>query len=101
VEVDTLIADGGTVMVEWHGGFTAGGPTIHTKVMSVLEVDANGRIRQMRESFDGKSFTGQLRADEGTQPPRGARGSSGGNRCRQLSAEPSSGRGSLEMRFNA
>jgi limonene-1,2-epoxide hydrolase len=68
-EVDTLIADGGTVMVEWHGGFTARGKTIHTKVMAAFEVDADGRIRQMRESFDMKSLVDQLEA-AGIQMPR-------------------------------
>jgi limonene-1,2-epoxide hydrolase len=62
IEVDTLISDGGTVMVEWHGGFTAGRTAVHTKVMAAFEVDANGRIKQMRESFDMKSLTDQLKA---------------------------------------
>jgi limonene-1,2-epoxide hydrolase len=68
-EVDTLISDGGTVMVEWHGGFTARGTAIHTKVMAAFEVDADGRIRQMRESFDMKSLVDQLEA-AGIQMPR-------------------------------
>ena len=67
-EVDTLVADGGTVMVEWHGGFTAGSTTIDTKVMAVFEVDASGRIKQMRESFDMKSLVDQLQ-EAGFQVP--------------------------------
>lgn len=59
-EVDALVADGGTVMVEWHGGFTAGRTPIDTKVMAAFEVDASGRITQMRESFDMKSLINQL-----------------------------------------
>lgn len=62
VEVDTLVADGGTVMVEWHGGFTAGRTSIDTKVMAVFEIDANGQIKQMRECFDMKSLTDQIEA---------------------------------------
>jgi len=62
IEVDTLVADGGTVMVEWHGGFTAGRTTIDTKVMAAFEIDANGQIKQMRESFDMKSLTDQIEA---------------------------------------
>ena len=62
VEVDTLVADGGTVMVEWYGGFTMGGTPIACKVMAAFEVDANGRIKQMRESFDMKSLTDQIEA---------------------------------------
>jgi limonene-1,2-epoxide hydrolase len=61
-EVDALVADGGTVMVEWHGGFTAGSTTVRTKVMATFEVDAKGRIKQMRECFDMKSLTDQLEA---------------------------------------
>src|SRR5262245_41479053 len=61
-EVDTLVAEGGAVMVEWHGGFIAGRTTIDTKVMAVFEVDANGQIKQMRESFDMKSLTEQIEA---------------------------------------
>jgi len=70
-EVDTLVADGGTVMVEWHGGFSAGGSTIDTKVMAVFEVDGDGRIRQMRECFDMKSLIDQLAA-AGFQVPGAA-----------------------------
>jgi limonene-1,2-epoxide hydrolase len=62
VEVDTLIADGGTVMAEWHGGFTAGHTTVHTRVMAAFEIDAKGQIKQMRESFDMRSLTDQLKA---------------------------------------
>ena len=62
VEVDALVADGCTVMVEWHGGFTAGGTTINTKVMATFEIDANRQIEQMRECFDMKSLVDQLAA---------------------------------------
>jgi limonene-1,2-epoxide hydrolase len=62
LEVDTLVANGRTVMVEWHGGFPVAGTTIDTKVMAVFEVDASGRIKQMRESFDMKSLVDQLAA---------------------------------------
>ncbi len=62
IAVDTLVADGPTVMVEWHGGFPARGTMIETKVMAVFEVGANGRIQQMRESFDMGSLVRQLEA---------------------------------------
>jgi limonene-1,2-epoxide hydrolase len=62
VEVDTLVAEGGTVMVEWHGGFTLGDAPIAGKVMAAFEVEENGRITQMRESFDMKSLTEQIEA---------------------------------------
>jgi limonene-1,2-epoxide hydrolase len=62
MEIATLVADGRTVMVEWHGGWTMGGKPISTTVMAVFEVDANGRINQMRESYDLKSVTDQIEA---------------------------------------
>lgn len=60
IEIDTLLAADGTVMVEWHGGLTIGGTSIATKVMAVFEVDQSGRIKQMRESFDMKSLLDQI-----------------------------------------
>jgi limonene-1,2-epoxide hydrolase len=60
MEIDTLLAGDGTVMVEWHGGLTLGETAIATKVMAVFEVDADGRITQMREYFDMKSLTSQM-----------------------------------------
>jgi limonene-1,2-epoxide hydrolase len=62
VVVDALIADGTTVMVEWHGGFTLGGKSISTKVMAAFEIDANGRINQVRETYDLKSVIDQIEA---------------------------------------
>ena len=62
MEIDTLLAANGTVMVEWHGGLTIGGTPITAKVMAVFEVDVDGRIKQMRECFDMKSLTDQLAA---------------------------------------
>jgi hypothetical protein len=44
MEIDTLLAGGdGTVMVEWHGGFTIRETSIASKVMVVFEVDQSGR----------------------------------------------------------
>jgi uncharacterized protein (TIGR02246 family) len=68
MEIDALVADGGTVMVEWHGGFPARGTTVDTKVMARFEINANGQIAQMRESFDMKSLVDQLAA-AGVQLP--------------------------------
>ena len=62
VVVDALVADGTTVMVEWHGGFTLGGKSISTKVMAAFEIDANGRINQMRETYDLTSVLDQIEA---------------------------------------
>ena len=63
IEIDTMLAADGTVMVEWHGGLTIGRTAITTKVMAVFEVDGDGRITQMRESFDMKSLTDQIAAE--------------------------------------
>ena len=62
MEIDTLLANDGTVMVEWHGGMTIGQAPVSAKVMAVFEVDPNGRIHQMRESFDMKSLVDQITA---------------------------------------
>jgi uncharacterized protein (TIGR02246 family) len=62
MEVITLVANGGTVMVECRGGWTMGGKPISTTVMAVFEIDANGRINQWRESYDLKSVTDQIEA---------------------------------------
>ena len=64
LEIDTLLADDGTVMVEWHGGLTIGGRSVATKVMAVFDVDRSGRIRQMRESFDMKSLLDQIASED-------------------------------------
>ena len=62
MEIDALVASGKTVMVEWHGGFSARGTTIHTKVMARFEIDPDGRIAQMHESYDMNSLVQQLGA---------------------------------------
>ena len=60
-EIATLLADGGTVMVEWHGGWTMDGTWISTTVMAVFEVE-DGRIHQMREVYDLQSVRDQIEA---------------------------------------
>src|SRR3954470_12151206 len=42
IEIDTLLAANGTVMVEWHGELTIASAPIATKIMAVFEVDASG-----------------------------------------------------------
>jgi len=60
-EIVTLLANGATVMVEWHGGWTMGGTRISTTVMAVFEV-TEGRIDQMRETYDLQSVLNQMKA---------------------------------------
>lgn len=69
MEIDTLLANDGTVMVEWHGGVTIGPASVDTKVMAVFEVDPSGRIKQMRESFDMQSLVDQITAG-GVEMPK-------------------------------
>jgi limonene-1,2-epoxide hydrolase len=69
IEMITLVADGGTVMVEWRGGWTMGGKPVSCTVMAAFEIDGNGRINQMRESYDLKSVTDQIEA-AGYKVPR-------------------------------
>jgi limonene-1,2-epoxide hydrolase len=59
--ISTLVADAGTVMVEWHGGWTMNGTWISTTVMAVFEVE-DGRIREMREAYDLQSVLDQMQA---------------------------------------
>jgi limonene-1,2-epoxide hydrolase len=61
IEVDTLVASDGTVMVEWHGEWTIDGSPISAMVMAVFIVE-NGRIQQWRESYDLKSVVDQIEA---------------------------------------
>jgi limonene-1,2-epoxide hydrolase len=63
-EPSTLVAGGGTVMVEWHGGWTMGDKWISTTVMAVFEV-ADGRIKEMREVYDLQSVLDQMQAATG------------------------------------
>jgi limonene-1,2-epoxide hydrolase len=60
-EIATLVADDGTVMVEWHGGWTMGEKWISTSVMAVFEV-ADGRINEMRETYDLQSVLDQMKS---------------------------------------
>jgi limonene-1,2-epoxide hydrolase len=62
MEIDTLLANEDTVMVEWHGGLTIGSASVDTKVMAVFEIDESGRITQMRESYDMQSLVDQMAA---------------------------------------
>ena len=68
IEVVSLVADGGTVMVEWRGSWTMRDRPISTTVMAVFEIDANGRIGQWRECYDLKSVTDQIEAAGYTLP---------------------------------
>jgi len=46
-------------MVEWHGGWKMGPKWISTTVMAVFEVE-DGRITEMRETYDLQSILDQM-----------------------------------------
>jgi limonene-1,2-epoxide hydrolase len=69
MEIDTLLSEDGTVMVEWHGGLTIGSASVATKVMAVFEVDRSRRITEMRECFDMQSLLDQI-AGGGVEVPK-------------------------------
>ena len=62
IDVKSLVADGQTVMVERVDSFTIDHKSFFLDVMAVFEIDADGRIKQWRESFDQKSVTDQMEA---------------------------------------
>ena len=59
-QIATLLSDGDTVMVEWHGGWMMGSEWIAATVMAVFEI-SDGRIKQMRETYDRLSIHDQMR----------------------------------------
>jgi limonene-1,2-epoxide hydrolase len=62
VDVKSLVADGGTVMVEEVSSFSLAGKPVSAVVMAVFEFNADGRIQQWREAYDLKSLTDQIEA---------------------------------------
>jgi limonene-1,2-epoxide hydrolase len=63
VGVKSLIADGGTVMLERVDSFSIGGRTTFSmEVMAAFEVNADGRIERWRDSYDLRSITDQIEA---------------------------------------
>jgi limonene-1,2-epoxide hydrolase len=62
IDVKALVADGGTVMMERVVGFSLDGKPFSMEVMTVFEIDAEGRITRWRDSFDQKSITYEIEA---------------------------------------
>ncbi len=62
VDVKSLLSDGRTVMVEQVSNSSVGGNPVSTAVMTVFELDAEGRITQWREAYDLKSVMDQIEA---------------------------------------
>jgi limonene-1,2-epoxide hydrolase len=61
-DVKSLVADGGTVMLERVDSYRIGGKPFSMEVMAAFEIDAEGRIKRWRESYDLKSITDQIEA---------------------------------------
>jgi limonene-1,2-epoxide hydrolase len=60
IEVRSLVANGGTVMLERVDSLTVGGTPLSIEIMAAFEIDADGRIQRWRESYDFKSVADQL-----------------------------------------
>jgi limonene-1,2-epoxide hydrolase len=62
IDVNSLVAQGGTVMMEGVENYRIGGKLFSLEVMGAFEIDADGRIARWRYSYDLKSITDQLEA---------------------------------------
>jgi limonene-1,2-epoxide hydrolase len=62
IDVTSLVADGGTVMMERVDTVSVGGKPFSLEVMAAFEIDADGRIKYWRDSFDLRSITDQVEA---------------------------------------
>lgn len=62
IDVNSLVADGGTVMLEGVENYRIGGKPFSLEVMGAFEIDTDGRITRWRYSYDLKSITDQVEA---------------------------------------
>ena len=62
IDVHSLVASGGTVMMEGTENYRLGGKPFSLEVMGAFEVDADGRITRWRYSYDLKPVTDQVEA---------------------------------------
>jgi limonene-1,2-epoxide hydrolase len=62
IDVKSLVTDGRTVMMERVDNFHFDGKPISLEVMAAVEIDADGRIKRWRDSYDLKSLTDQIEA---------------------------------------
>ena len=62
IDVNSVVADGGTVMIEGVENYRIGGRPFSLEVMGAFEIDAEGRITRWRYSYDLKSITDQIAA---------------------------------------
>ena len=64
IHINSLAADGGTVMVERIDSWTVGDQPVTLECMAAFEVDADGRIKRWREYYDLKSIMDQIVAPD-------------------------------------
>jgi limonene-1,2-epoxide hydrolase len=62
MDVKSLVADAGTVMMERVDRFSIGGKPFSMEFMAAFEIDADARIKRWRDSFDLKSIRDQIEA---------------------------------------
>jgi limonene-1,2-epoxide hydrolase len=62
IDVNSLVANGGTVIMEGVENYHIGGKQFFLEVMGAFEIGADGRITRWRYSYDLKSITDQLEA---------------------------------------
>jgi limonene-1,2-epoxide hydrolase len=62
IDVNSLVAQGRTVMMEGVENYRIGGKPMSLEVMGAFDIDADGRITRWRYSYDLKSITDQIEA---------------------------------------
>ena len=68
IQVKSLVANDGLVMMERVDAFTVGGKPFSIEVMAAFKTDGEGRIELWRDSFDLKTIVDQMEA-AGFAPP--------------------------------
>jgi limonene-1,2-epoxide hydrolase len=61
LDVTSLVADRGTVMLERNDKLTVAGQPFAMELMAVFEIDPSGRIERWREYYDLKSATDPIK----------------------------------------
>ena len=61
-EIKSIVTDGGTVMMERVDSLTMDNKPFSMEIMAAFEIDADGRIKRWRDSYDLKSITDQVAA---------------------------------------
>ena len=68
IDIKTLVANSGTVLVERVDNFEFGGTPFGLEVVGVFEVDHNGRITRWRDYYDLQSIAERTGATGSGQP---------------------------------